>query len=613
MLKQKEEIKGIVYDIKRVDKAIEKEDKFLNRPEVLALDKALPRRYQHKLSRHRRALENRLQRRKEIVKGKELSLEVAPDGELSDGGYSSIEEFQDKETLPHRHRIKKNRFREPYPSLFEYPHQIPTHHTVGNLDDTEQQELKDRIEAKAKQEQEKKAKAKRKGKKEVELSETIEIENPEQSEEIQIPSPTATMPRGNRNGRNGDEGDDDRQDDRNHYWSLRDIPKFEGKGEQPFSHLMEFEDYLVASGVTVDEDEDDPRARPDYRDIINKFKASLKNNARVWYSMYIEKRVQDLHSAEGWKTVKSKFLTYFNPIGSTKEQQIKAWKELKWKPKEEKLTDFVFRFSQLAHELCYSDEQQISHFVLCIPRGMYLYLEGARTVPDAVENLRKGIALGGMETFGAISKPVQDDSKPTLPFMVMKENRTQSSTEDTLRVVKESIHDSRYESSRTLVKQLDKIGDKLANVVEDFQKKQNSRNSRGRNRDRSNSRSRDNSRENYRDSYRNRNTSRDSRENSRDRDRDRGRGRDRSNSRERRRNQPRSGSGQRYFDSGETCSFCNRSGHLAHNCFRLENYLKRKGKKIVLQDDDDVEEISQAVQHLNTKLNSLKVGKSTNN
>ena len=160
--------------------------------------------------------------------------------------------------------------------------------------------------------------------------EIIESEGSEHSEEIQISSPTATMPRGNR-GRNGDDGDEERQDEMNHYWSLRDIPKFEGKGEQPFSHLMEFGDYLVASGVTVDEDENDLRVRPDYRDIINKFKASLKKNARVWYSMYIEKRVQDLHSAEGWKTVKSKFLTYFNPIGSTKEQQIKAWKELKWK------------------------------------------------------------------------------------------------------------------------------------------------------------------------------------------------------------------------------------------------------------------------------------------
>ena len=204
LLKHKEEIKGIVYDIKRVDKAIEKEDKFLDRPEVLALDKALARRYQHKLHRHKRALENRLHRRKEVVKGKGLSLELAPDEELSDGGYSSIEEFQDKETLPHRHRIKKNRFREPYPSLFEYPHQIPTHHTVVNLDNTDQQELKERKEAKARQEQEKKAKAKKKGNKEVEPIEIVESEGSEHSEDIQTPSPPAIMPRGNR-GRNGDD------------------------------------------------------------------------------------------------------------------------------------------------------------------------------------------------------------------------------------------------------------------------------------------------------------------------------------------------------------------------------------------------------------------------
>ena len=62
---------------------------------------------------------------------------------------------------------------------------------------------------------------------------------------------------------------------------------------------------------------------------------------------------------------------------------------MKWKPEEEKLTDFVFRFNQLAHELAYTDEQQITHFVLCIPRGLYLYLEGEKTVPDAVKILGK--------------------------------------------------------------------------------------------------------------------------------------------------------------------------------------------------------------------------------
>ena len=63
-----------------------------------------------------------------------------------------------------------------------------------------------------------------------------------------------------------------RDEERNYYWSLRDIPKFEGKGEQPFSHLMEFEDYLIASGVRIepDEDENGRRIDVDYRDIINK-------------------------------------------------------------------------------------------------------------------------------------------------------------------------------------------------------------------------------------------------------------------------------------------------------------------------------------------------------
>ena len=83
---------------KELTRLLKKKISFLSRPEVLALDKALARRYQHKLSRHRRVLENRLQRRKEVVKGKGLSLEVAPDEELSGGGYSLIEEFQDKET-----------------------------------------------------------------------------------------------------------------------------------------------------------------------------------------------------------------------------------------------------------------------------------------------------------------------------------------------------------------------------------------------------------------------------------------------------------------------------------------------------------------------------------
>ena len=76
-----------------------------------------------------------------------------------------------------------------------------------------------------------------------------------------------------------------RGEEKNHYWPLRDIPKFEGKGEQPFSHLMEFEDYLIVSGVRIEPEEGNAgrRVEVDYKDITNKLKASLKNNARIWY------------------------------------------------------------------------------------------------------------------------------------------------------------------------------------------------------------------------------------------------------------------------------------------------------------------------------------------
>ena len=402
------------------------------------------------------------------------------------------------------------------------------------------------------------------------------------------------MARGNR----GEDDDDEVSQHRHFHWSLKDIPRFEGhEGEQPYLHLMEFEDYLVASGVSIEPKEVRGNiVQPDYKDIINNFKVSLKNNARIWFSMYIEKRVPNLYSANGWEIVKGKFLTYFNPLGSTKEQQIQAWKEMTWKPEKEKLTDFVFRFSQLAQQLGYSDEQQISHFVLCIPQGLYLYLRGAKTVPDAVENLRRGIALGGLDLFNSNSTLVQDDSKPTLSCMTMKENKTQFTT-DTLRAVKESIQDSIYDNNRLLGGIIDEIGDRLTNVVETS--------SRDRDRDRSPSRSR--SRNHSRDEYnRNRSSSRysnDSRNHLTNDYRNRDRGK--SNSKNRRKK-------KRNSDSNEFCNFCDISGHKTHRCYKLTDYLKSKGKKIISHDEEEVQELAQAVQNLSFKLNSLKVRTSTN-
>ena len=130
--------------------------------------------------------------------------------------------------------------------------------------------------------------------------------------------------------------------------------------------------------------------------------------------------------------------------------------------------------------------------MLCIPRGLYLYLKGAQTIPDAVESLRRGIALGGLDIFNSNPTIVQDDSKLRSSNMTMKENKTQFTT-DTLRAVKESIQDSMYDNNKTLGRLFDEIGDRLANVVESFESELSLRDrNRGRDRDDSGEHSTDN-------------------------------------------------------------------------------------------------------------------------
>ena len=152
-----------------------------------------------------------------------------------------------------------------------------------------------------------------------------------------------------------------------------------------------------------------------------------------------------------------------------------------------------------------------------------MHLDGARTVSQAVENLKKGKALGGL---GSLTPQTQtaDDQKPTVPFMTMQDKRRfqlQDNTTflDTLKIVQESVKDSMFEGSKEILRHLDRIGEKLTNAVEDFQKKQtSSKDKRGRSDSRDNRSRRDRERSRSRSNGRGRNNDRlRSRERSRDR------------------------------------------------------------------------------------------------
>ena len=76
----------------------------------------------------------------------------------------------------------------------------------------------------------------------------------------------------------------------------------------------------------------------------------------------------------------SSFRIERNPIGCTREQQIMAWKTLKWDPSKEKLHDFVYKFRRVAKELGYNVDENLKVFNCCVPFHLFLYLKGATTI-----------------------------------------------------------------------------------------------------------------------------------------------------------------------------------------------------------------------------------------
>ena len=142
-------------------------------------------------------------------------------------GYPSIEEFKDRETLPHRYRIERSRFRENYPSLFDYPNEISKHHTVDKLAADEQEELNKRI-VKEQQDKEQETRTKSKPKKAEtgkQIPQKLPVISDQKDPNLTPPQAQVNMP-GNK------------YEEKTHYWSLRDIPKFEGKGVSNHSHIL---------------------------------------------------------------------------------------------------------------------------------------------------------------------------------------------------------------------------------------------------------------------------------------------------------------------------------------------------------------------------------------
>ena len=152
--------------------------------------------------------------------------------------------------------------------------------------------------------------------------------------------------------------DRDDQDDRSVRYSIRNIPTFNGKRDSmPYTHMIEFGDFLVNIGSEINDlpkephrDDKDDREyhKAVIKDVVRKFKASLKGKPRLWFELQYPTPDDEPKTKEAYEKMVLSLITEHNPTGSTREQQIMAWKNLKWDPAQEKLDDFVFKFRRIA-------------------------------------------------------------------------------------------------------------------------------------------------------------------------------------------------------------------------------------------------------------------------
>ena len=227
---------------------------------------------------------------------------------------------------------------------------------------------------------------------------------------------------------NGNRDRHDRHYDRNERglrYSIRDIPIFDGKGDaMPHTHLIEFEDFLANTGSDIKDlpqhgephEVDRPHYEAVMKDVVNKFKTSLKGKPRLWYEMQYPTSDDEPKTVQAYKKMLSLFTTEHNPIGSTIEQQTMAWKNMKWDPTTERLDDFVYRFRRVAQEIGYNADQQLTFFRCSVPPHLYIYLKDATTIKEAMENIKRACALGGVSVQGPSAK-VEANNTPTVPFM----------------------------------------------------------------------------------------------------------------------------------------------------------------------------------------------------
>ena len=170
----------------------------------------------------------------------------------------------------------------------------------------------------------------------------------------------------------------------NRWKYYRDIPKFTGApGEMGQTHLTKLGDMFKIFEIEVP---NDPAGRA--QEVIDLFRTSLNGPARNWYDLNVTGENMGEITVRDWETIKAKFLKYYNPAGSTIEQQMTTLDTLKWHPLTETIDQFAYKF-RLMYKGNFGEDYTCAIFKKSLPNEYRERLMGVNTFNDIIQRVKE--------------------------------------------------------------------------------------------------------------------------------------------------------------------------------------------------------------------------------
>ena len=141
----------------------------------------------------------------------------------------------------------------------------------------------------------------------------------------------------------------------------------------------------------------------------------------------------------------------------------------------------IMTFRRVAQEIGYNADLQLTFFRCSVPPHLYFYLKDATTLKDAMENIKRACALGGVSVQGTPAQ-VETNVTPPVPFMIMNDRQERHPLK-TVSFKEESSQDKVNESILKLTQMMER-------QFQLAEKQDSDSRSRSRRKDRRNSRDR---------------------------------------------------------------------------------------------------------------------------